>query len=529
MGSDPKSEMMKRIYLYWSTVRHLKLIQMVAQVKTRVFKPSYRILHCDQNLSKTVFEPWPIKMSSYINGSFNFLNITSPFVSWNDTSHGMLWAYNLNYMDWLNQEGIGFDEGAIWIDRFIEDIPSNRVGMDPYPTALRTVNWIKFIWRHYDKISPDLMTRWNDSLYSQCMLLNKKLECHLLGNHLLEDAYALFIASMYFADSKLYGKVSKILKEQLEEQVLPDGAHFEQSPMYHCILLDRLLDCCNFAFNNIRHDGQESVNEFLREIASRMLGHLEAILYSDKTYPLFNDSARSIAPEPKDIFAYAERLGLSWHKIPMKEVGYRYLKNEQMEAFIDVGNVTSSYQPGHTHADTFTYELRVKGHPFVVDTGVSTYEKNARRHYERGTSSHNTVTVNGMDSTEVWSGFRVGKRAEVKLVNDTAELVEASHDGYGKSVVHSRKFEITEDEFIIADAISSTSRAVNYVHFAPEIKVLELKDNKIITDVAAVYVDGASQIEVSDDFVSEEYNDLHVAKTLMVHFVGSMSYRIKSL
>lgn len=33
------------------------------------------------------------------------------------------------------------------------------------------------------------------------------------------------------------------------------------------------------------------------------------------------------------------------------------------------------YIPGHAHADTFNYELRIDGVPFIVDTGISTYNK----------------------------------------------------------------------------------------------------------------------------------------------------------
>ena len=116
MENDPKSGMMKRVSLYWSTIRRLKLIQMVAQVKTRVLKPSYRMLNSKLDLTKTAFEQWSMKNCSYIDGCFDFLNISAPFVSWNDISHGMLWTYNLNYMDWLLQEDLTFDGGfpKIW-------------------------------------------------------------------------------------------------------------------------------------------------------------------------------------------------------------------------------------------------------------------------------------------------------------------------------------------------------------------------------------------------------------------------------
>ena len=54
----------------------------------------------------------------------------------------------------------------------------------------------------------------------------------------------------------------------------------------------------------------------------------------------------------------------------------------------------------------------------VTDVGVSTYEKNERRHLERSTASHNCISW-GDNSSDVWSGFRVGRRANVKLLQDT--------------------------------------------------------------------------------------------------------------
>ena len=40
----------------------------------------------------------------------------------------------------------------------------------------------------------------------------------------------------------------RILNEQLKEQILNDGGHFERSPMYHCIILEDLLDLHNLVF-----------------------------------------------------------------------------------------------------------------------------------------------------------------------------------------------------------------------------------------------------------------------------------------
>ena len=211
----------------------------------------------------------------------------------------------------------------------------------------------------------------------------------------------------------------------------------------------------------------------------------------------------------------------------MKEVGYRYMSNDHMEMFADVGNVTASYQPGHTHADTFTYELRMDGLEFIVDTGISTYEKDARRLYERGTTAHNTVVIDGRDSSQVWSGFRLGRRAGVTLLEDAEDRLAASHDGYGKDCKHTRVFSMSSDVVRISDTVSNDCSVVSYVHLAPGVKVLSCSNEGVLTDRGMIEMRGTESVKVEEGNVSESYNSLKPSLVLVIRFVGSMSYTIK--
>ena len=288
-----------------------------------------------------------------VTGHFSFLGTESAFLGWNDESFGKLWSYNLNYMDYLHQETISFEQAVCWIDKFVDEIEGNRNGLEPYPIALRGINWIKFLSKYHPYILAENKRKWDSSLYAQYQILLDNLEYHLLGNHLLEDAFSLLWAGLYFKDEPIYQKAKGLLLRELEEQLLPDGAHYEQSPMYHCILLDRLLDCYNVSVNNLRFIGQEGLNERLREKAGGMLGHLASVVYKDNTIPLLNDSAEGIAPSPTQLFAYAKRLDMDWEKLPMGACGYRKLMAGHWEAIVDVGDIRASYQPGHSHADDY--------------------------------------------------------------------------------------------------------------------------------------------------------------------------------
>src|SRR5690606_19561897 len=100
----------------------------------------------------------------------------------------------------------------------------------------------------------------------------------------------------------------------------------------------------------------------------------------------------------------------------LSDSGYRKFNEADFEILMDVGQIAPVYQPGHSHADSLQFLLNFKGKPVIVDTGISTYEKNERRQLERSTASHNTVTINRDNSSNVWGGFRVAERAMVEVL-----------------------------------------------------------------------------------------------------------------
>lgn len=496
---------MKKIKRLIHTIIHLRLTQVVYQFKNRIVKPGLKAYYAyGFKIQTSGFKAEPIAKYKCLDGNvFTFLNLKHEFAGWNFTENGMLWAYNQNYFDWINQEVISAEEGSKWIDKFIKELPENKVGLDPYPIALRSINWVKFFYRY-----PETATKTRlDSLYSQIKLLEKKLEYHLLGNHLLEDAYALYIGGSFFNDKHLLKKAKKLLLSQLEEQILPDGAHYEQSPMYHCILLDRLLDCINYEFE----DGRKLKEKY----AVRMLGHLESVKWGVGSIPLLNDGANGIAPTTNQIFLYAKKLGLKWKKIPMKESGYRKMVVGNMEAIVDVGNITATYQPGHTHADTFNYELNIDGKPFVVDTGISTYNKTERRQLERSTVAHNCVSPNGINSSEVWGGFRVGKRCHTTIIEDTDSIIDSTHDGFGK--LYRRRFEMNADGFSVEDLYDG--EAISYIHLAEDIDGFKIKDSRL-------KIEGAIDVDVKPWKYSTEYNRFHDGQVIEIKFTGHCKYTI---
>lgn len=528
--------MKKKLTLYIHTVRYLKGKQIVYQLWHRIKKMTGKKTYATANTAIGS----PLLLTHFINkpatllpgSSFCFLNIVDTFRGWNDTSQPKLWRYNLQYMDYLLQENIPLEERKEWIDTFIGSLPVNKEGLEAYPTALRGMNWIKFISVNRYLITDADKGKWDQSLYFQYLSLLDNLEYHLLGNHLLEDAFSLLWAGLYFRNDKFYHKAVELLIEELNEQILPDGAHYELSPMYHSILLDRLLDCINALKHNDRFNGQEYLTDFMKEKARLMLSWLEAIIYKDGTIPLLNDATYGIAPDAQRLFIYADLLQLRWPVAPLKESGYRKFVTDCFEMVIDVGSIGPDYIPGHAHADTFSYELRIDGKPFIIDSGISTYEKNARRQYERETQAHNTVSVDGLSSSEVWGGFRVARRAAITYLQEDRNSITARHNGFRQlGTEHQRIFHLNRDEILICDSLlpATDRKAINTILLHPDVSLLSVGPDSIQTDRAVLRFSGADKLWLEDCEVAFEYNRLQPARKICVAFTNQMQYAINVL
>jgi uncharacterized heparinase superfamily protein len=154
---------------------------------------------------------------------------------------------------------------------------------------------------------------------------------------------------------------------------------------------------------------------------------------------------------------------------------------------IDAGPIGPDHQPGHAHADLFTFELSLGGLRVVTDTGVETYEVGAKRFHDRSTAAHNTVEVGGGDSVEVWGGFRVGRRVAPKVMawkpGEMGFTLEAEHHGYRhlpSKAIHRRGFSWQPGVFEISDqlGVQRDVEAVARIHFAPGV-TLEMDDGTV--------------------------------------------------
>tara|TARA_R110001606_G_scaffold192261_1_gene340062 strand:- start:1458 stop:2507 length:1050 start_codon:yes stop_codon:yes gene_type:complete len=347
-----------------------------------------------------------------------------------------------------------------------------------------------------------------------------------MGNHLLENGFSLLFGAYFFRDEQIYNKGYSILKVELEEQILDDGAHFELSPMYHQIILHRILDSINLIRLNPWKD--DTLLNLLIEKAKLMLSWLKNVAYKDGSIPMVNDSAYNITFSSKDLLDYAQKLNIEFNTINLGASGYRKINNEAYELFLDVGNIGPDYQPGHAHSDTFSFELMSKGRPFIVDTGTSTYEKNTIRQLERDTSSHNTVMINDKNQSEVWGGFRVAKRAKILSLKEGKNYIEASHNGYKiDGYIHNRCFSWSDNIIVIKDEISKKTdfKAKAFFHFDSEV-TLKIKGDRVYVNDLKIEFSGAKSLHVEEYNLANGFNCTVKAQKIIAIFDNVLETQI---
>ena len=460
---------------YWNTLRYLRPIQIADRVWRAVHRPSPKVASSFGLRRKLANWIEPPRPASTMCGAdeFEFLGkrrrVQAPR-DWNEKSWPLLWRFHLHYFDDLN--ALDFEARSAWhralMGRWMaENPPTTGVGWQPYPTSLRVMNWIKW-W-----LAGAVPTR--DTLHSvrlQIAHVMSRLEYHLLGNHLLENARALVFGGLFFegpeADRWLHRGVT-ILAEQLPVQILADGGHCERSPMYHQIVLAGLLDL----YNLMRVFARQECLDLTPPI-QRMLRWSSLMSHPDGEIALFNDAAFHEAPTFQVLERYAACLGILRTAVVQAQIveiddgagahltttGYVRVARDGLAAILNVGSVGPAYQPGHAHADTLSFELSAMGRRLIVDTGTSTYERGRRRDWERSSAAHNTVVIDGLNSSDVWAGFRVARRARVLAVTARADAagitVAAAHDGYSHlpaRAVHERRWHFNAERMCVEDRI----------------------------------------------------------------------------
>lgn len=533
---------MGKLSLYWHTVKHLKPEQIIYRITKKVKMPCTLGVKGNVGtgcglislLPQLDFDPVFLKrfpVEELMRDSVTLLHETEVFhwnTLWRFDNRSALWNYNLHYFEYL------FPLVKIWLDtreeRYLEKLkkiirgwirlnPQEKAGTgwDLYPISLRLINWLNC----YGYLEPDLDDEFKQELLAsmkeQYIHLATHLEKHLLGNHYFENLKTLVICSIFFQDNKMTEAALRELKKQCAEQILPDGMHFELSPMYHKLILEDMLRTAAALRKADRKD--EEIEQYLQpmvDVAYSLEEGLERI-------PLFNDCGNNVAKslDALVLAAKEEFQIIPQYKSQLPDSGYYIFKTGDWKMIVDAGQPGPDYLPGHAHCDAMSFELFHKGRPILVNCGTYAYQCEDRLFY-KNTSAHNTVRRKGVEQSQCWGSFRMGKRAVVKKVDVNDHSIKIVLFDQCNSKIN-RLIHISETEISIVD--ESKGEIQSYYHCNAADTEYHDRGMIVSRNIRIVFPEAQSCIKTMMNY-APEYGKKNSISTIIMESCDSVECKI---
>jgi hypothetical protein len=442
------------------------------------------------------------RAEEFARGHVKYLNREADVaagIRWHDADASPLWLYQMQYLGAvadLARSGLVADAARVltsWRAEF--ETRWDETAWHPYPASLRLVNLcaaaacaggFEILGGGAARLA---------AVHAAFLL--RHVEHDVRGNHILENARALLWAGRCFRGGPA-GECERtaraILEREIAEQVLPDGGHFELSPMYHCVVMRDLLE-----IRALLGADDPLVTAQVTPALVRMARFLDGILCPDGGIPLLGDSVRGFAPPPLVLLALAGAPARTWPEEGrvFADTGLVVFARRRTWTILDCGPVCPPYLPAHGQADSLTFELWIDGVRVVCDPGVHDYTGEERA-WGRSSRAHSTLTVDDADTSEVFGSFRVGGRAEVTWeARDFG--VDATLRPYGSRLALRRALRSHGSGLVIDDTAPPGGRAVRTrVHLDPAVRIVHADEQagRFVAETSAgrVLIEGSGPV-----------------------------------
>ncbi len=460
--------------------------------------------------------------------------------------------------------------------------------------AFRAISWLWALhfFRDSAALTPALYRRVLAFLYVHARHLERYLSTYFSPNtHLTGEALGLLYLGTLLPEiegaTRWRETGWRILLEQLERQLLPDGVYFEQATYYQRYTADFYLHA-----TILRDVNGAPVPPRVRARLASALDHLVALTRPDGTTPLIgDDDGGQLAPldqrAPNDFravlatgaallaradYAFAAG-GLAAETIwllgsagvrrfeslapappaggsrAFTAGGYYVMRDgwgpDANHAVIDCGP-HGTHSCGHAHADALAIEIAAQGRALLVDPGTYTYTASAdERDRYRSTEAHNTLTVDATSSSEPAGPFAWGSiataTAEKWMSHPRFDFFEGSHDGYTRlpdPAVHRRSvLFLKEDYWIVRDRLEARGPHSVAIHFhaAPDV-VATVTDPGTVElrhagggGLTLTAVAPGATLNCGDGWVSPAYGARRRAPVCTITLAGSGSQEVISV
>ncbi|QBR69975.1 heparinase [Beijerinckiaceae bacterium] len=281
------------------------------------------------------------------------------------------------------------------------------------------------------------------------VFLERKIAGGLAGEPRLLAAIALAELGLCAEGTgRLPQRGAKLLAEELDRQVLPDGGHISRNPE---ILLDLLPDLLPLR-QAYAARGLQAPAQLLNAI-DRMLPMLRLFRHGDGTLGLFNGMGVTPPELLATILAYddvrAQALTSARHS------GYQRLETADAIALIDAGRPPPQIFSNRAHAGCSSLEFSVGAHRLVINCGAPDANRAAAREAARMTAAHSTLVIDDISSCRFASHAGLSKWLGDQIVAGPDKVdVERHDDSSGSTVLvghngYAARFGVIHERFVM--------------------------------------------------------------------------------
>lgn len=392
-----------------------------------------------------------------------------------------------------------------WVDTVRRDDPACEKAWRTIEAGIRMENWCKAM-RYFEgspAITQEVMDKFIWSLTDHAeYIMGVWNTFNLMSNWGVLANHGLFVAGCHLPDCPRAAEYRRTALERLDKerriQVYPDGAHWEQSPMYHNEVMRCYLDVVLLARRKgiqLPQGMEEAVHAMARTALAwqkpdggePMMGDSDDIDQRDLltlAAAIYRDGALKSAAYPSLDFDSAWELGAGegsrYEALPAQPPAQTDL------ALADSGNYVfrsgwgdrdtwvrfhcGMLGAGHGHADQLHFDVSAFGEDVLCDSGRFTYVFGPSRREFKDLSAHNTVALEGtelyacQDSWECRGLSRAVNR--VFYTDERYGYVEGGHLGYYKQGVYvGRRLIFLKPDVVIAVDEFYSDRPQTYRQF----------------------------------------------------------------
>lgn len=453
-----------------------------------------------------------------------------------------------------------------WIDNITLNKESKITTWRTIEAGFRGEYWSKAFryFKNSECITDEIVNKFYNSMIQHGeYIINSYSPFRLLSNWGVIENHGLFDIALTLPQNDITKRFAKIALERLENeiciQVMDDGVHWEQSPMYHNEVLHCYLDIMILANrNNIKIP-----NRMLKRIKKMayvnmiwkkpdghqlMQGDSDDLDITDsitKAACIFKDNRLKYAGYDILDFESIWDLGIKsayeyesiricepkFRSYALNDSGNYYMRSDWTKKANFLHFHCGTLGAGHGHSDKLHIDLYAYGEDILVDAGRYTYVPKSERLELKSPKSHNTITIDNKDFTVCKDSWECSKLSQpvkqLSKVTEQFEFVQGAHLGYmdmKEAVFVNRKIVfIKPDIYILIDEMytGGTHFYNQYFHFNNN--GILVKDKNIVSyngknaNAQFHFLTDSVELKLIDTKISRNYNLLENNKSIKTH------------